>query len=122
MRPLRPRPRLLSLAAVLVGVGVVLTAPRWAAATVARLRFPGPIAAADSFITAAAAGDTARLRALATDSVPIQRLLHLRQLAPTVLAAAERERRLVDAGPISGRTEIAVTFGVPTRSGPAYCY
>jgi hypothetical protein len=107
--------------AALLGV-LWFVGPRRALVAISRVRFAEPVAAADSFLRAAAQGDTATLRALASDSMASSHILALFRAEPQLLQAYEDSRKLSSAGRVVGRPWVGVDYRVASRVKDSFCY
>jgi hypothetical protein len=122
MRPKRAIWLLLAVGLLLGLAAMTVIAPRRARAMISRLRYPEPIAVADSFVAAAVRRDTAGLRALALDTLAPMRLLDLLHTTRGLRAIAEQGLSLAMAGGVKGRPWVVVTYRLPYRLKESFCY
>lgn len=101
---------------------VMAAVPRRARAEIALLRFPGPVAVADSFVAAAALEDTARLEELVADSAIPAHIIALLEATRGFRALAERGFPLAMANTVTGHSWVVVSFRLPYRFNQGACY
>lgn len=78
---------------------------------------------ANTFLAAARTNDTGRVRSLSTDGSTLEWIAGVRSNRPALLAATDRQLRLVNASVLDSATgSLLAEFDVPVKTLRAECY